>query len=91
VIPGLPDEGPSTNGGKGTLVTAPLKRLLIEMVDTTFLIEFRTPNLGAQCVLAARAEVRGEHLLLLNSSGQLAAVFMLENVKSWSEVSSELI
>jgi hypothetical protein len=60
------------------------------MVDTTFLIEFRTPDLGGQSVFAARAEVRGEHLLLLNSDGQLAEAFMLENVKSWSEVSPEV-
>ncbi len=66
------------------------KRLLIEMVDTTFLIEFRTPDLGAQSVIAAGAEVRGQHLLLLNSNGQLAAVYMLENVKTWSEVSPEV-
>ena len=67
------------------------KRLLIEMVDTTFIIQFKAPDLGAQPVIAARAEVRGEHLLLLNSNGQLAAAFMLENVMSWSEVSSEAI
>jgi hypothetical protein len=60
------------------------------MVDTKFLIEFRTPDLGALCVSAARAEVRGDHLLLLNSDGQLAEVFMLENIKSWSEVSPEV-
>lgn len=59
------------------------------MVDTTFLIQFRTPGLGAQSVIAARAEVRGEHLLLLRSNGQLAAVFMLDDVKNWSEVSAE--
>jgi hypothetical protein len=59
------------------------------MVDTTFLIQFRVPGLGAQSVIATRAEVRGEHLLLLHSNGQLAAAFMLENVKSWSEVSPD--
>jgi len=60
------------------------------MVDTTFQVEFRTPDLGAQSVIASHVEVRGEHLLLLDSNGKLAAVFMLENVKSWSEVSSEV-
>jgi hypothetical protein len=60
------------------------------MIDTTFVIEFRTPDMGAQCVIASHVEVRGEHLLLLDSSGQLAAVFMLENVKRWSEVSPEV-
>ena len=60
------------------------------MADTTFLIEFNAPDLGAQSVIASRVEVRGEHLLLLNSHGQLAAAFMLANIKSWSEVSPEL-
>ena len=57
------------------------------MVDTTFLVHFKNPNLGTEPVFAARAEVRGEHLLLLQSNGQLAAAFMLENIKSWSEAS----
>jgi hypothetical protein len=60
------------------------------MPHTTFLIEFRAPDLGALCVSAARAEVRGDHLLLLNSDGQLAEAFMLEDVKGWSEVSAEV-
>jgi hypothetical protein len=60
------------------------------MPDTMFLIEFRAPDLGALCLTAARAEVRGNHLLLLNSGGQLAEAFMLEYVKSWSEVSQEV-
>ena len=55
------------------------------MVDITYLVEFRTPNVGSQSVIASHVEVRGEHLLLLDSSGELAAAFMLENVKSWSE------
>jgi hypothetical protein len=58
------------------------------MADTTFLVEFRIPDVGAQCVIASHVEVRGEHLLLLDSNGELAAVFMLENVKSWSEAES---
>ena len=59
------------------------------MLETTFLVQFKIPDLGAEPVIAARAEVRGEHLLLLHSNGQLAAAFMLENVKSWSEISAE--
>jgi hypothetical protein len=37
-------------------------------------------------VLAVRAEIQGEHLVLLNSEGKLAAIFLLEVVESWSEV-----
>ncbi len=60
------------------------------MSDITYLVEFRTPDLGAECVTASQVEVRGEHLLLLDSDGRLAAVYMLENVKSWSEVPPEV-
>jgi hypothetical protein len=62
-----------------------------EMVETTFLVQFRIPELGTQPVIAARAEVRGEHLLLLSSNGEVAAAFLLENVKTWSEISPEEI
>jgi hypothetical protein len=67
------------------------RELVIEMIDTTYLVQFKTPDRGAEPVIAARAEVRGEHLLILHSNGQLAAAFMLENVKSWSEISAEEI
>jgi hypothetical protein len=60
------------------------------MSDTIFLIEFRTPEVAAQSVIAAHVEVRGEHLLFLNSDGQLAEAFMLENIKNWSEVCQEV-
>jgi hypothetical protein len=83
-------EGSYKNHGHHPLQTK-RKRLLTEMVDTTFLIQFRTPNLGPKFVVADRAEVRGEHLLLLHSDGQLVTTFLLDNVKSWSEVSPEVV
>jgi hypothetical protein len=42
------------------------ERIDIEMVDTTFLVQFKIPDLGTQPVMAAWAEVKGEHLLLLH-------------------------
>jgi hypothetical protein len=36
-------------------------------------------------VIAASAEIHGEHLVYLRLDGSLAALFMLENVESWSE------
>jgi hypothetical protein len=57
------------------------------MADKTFLIRFKWATyLSPRPVLAARAEVRGEHLILLNSENKLAALFLLEIVDSWSEV-----
>ena len=35
--------------------------------------------------IAARAEIHGEHLVFLRSDGNLAALFVLEIVESWSE------
>jgi hypothetical protein len=37
-------------------------------------------------VIAANAEIHGEHLVFLRSDGSLAALFVLEVVGSWSEV-----
>ncbi len=39
-------------------------------------------------VIAATAEIHGEHLVLLNSHGQLAALFVLDMVESWNELQS---
>jgi hypothetical protein len=37
-------------------------------------------------VLAAKAQIYGEHLVLLDSEGKLAALFLLEDVEGWPEV-----
>ncbi len=37
-------------------------------------------------VTAATAEIHGEHLVLLDSQGQLAALFVLDMVESWNEL-----
>ena len=62
------------------------KRLLIEMVDTTFLIQFKTPGSPgtAQPVIAARAEVRGQHLSFCTPTANWLPCLCLENVMSWS-------
>jgi hypothetical protein len=50
-----------------------------------YLIRFRRPDLTVQLVVAANAEIHGEHLLFLHSDGSLAALFLLEIVETWSE------
>jgi hypothetical protein len=57
------------------------------VTNKTILVLFKlTTHLSPRPVLAARAEVRGEHLVLVNAEGKLAAMFMLEIVEGWSEV-----
>ena len=57
------------------------------MTDKTFLIRFKLATyLSPRPVLAARAQIQGEHLVLLNSEGKLAALFRLEEIEGWLEV-----
>jgi hypothetical protein len=57
------------------------------MADKIYLVWFKPANLDTMVVVAAaRAEIQGEHLVLLSSDGKLAALFMLDVVESWSEM-----
>jgi hypothetical protein len=56
------------------------------MPDKTYLIRFNKTDLQSHLVIAANAEIHGEHLVFLGSDGSLAALFVLEVVESWSEV-----
>jgi hypothetical protein len=51
-----------------------------------YLIRFKCSDLGPHLVMAASAEIHGEHLVSLRSDGSLAALFVLEVVESWPEV-----
>jgi hypothetical protein len=56
------------------------------VADKAFLVRFKEPDLAPQSFVAERAEFHGDHLVLLKSDGQLAALFLLEAVESWSEL-----
>jgi hypothetical protein len=49
------------------------------------LVRFKGTDIGPHIVIAASAEIHGEHLVYLRLDGSLAALFMLEMVESWSE------
>jgi hypothetical protein len=55
------------------------------MSDKVYLFRFKHPELSIRPVIAASAEVHGEHIVLLNSKGKPAALFLAEVVESWSE------
>jgi hypothetical protein len=52
----------------------------------TFIVKLRLPERCLQIVRASVAEVYDDHLVLLNSDGRLAALFLLDIVESWSEL-----
>jgi hypothetical protein len=58
------------------------------MTDKTYLLQFKPPQRFVRAVIAATAEIHGEHLVLLDAQGRLAALFVLEMVESWNELSS---
>jgi hypothetical protein len=54
------------------------------VTDKTYLVRFKPREVGLKAVIAARAEILGEHIALLNSKGKLAALFLVDIVESWS-------
>jgi hypothetical protein len=60
----------------------------LAMPDKTYLVRFRPSEVSSHVVIAASAEIHGEHLTFLKSDGRLAALFLLEIVESWSECDS---
>jgi hypothetical protein len=55
------------------------------MTDKTYLVRLKPRELGLHVVVAASAEIHGEHIVLLNSEGKLAALFLLEIVETCTE------
>jgi hypothetical protein len=52
------------------------------MSDKLYLIRFKGLELSFHAVIAARAEIHGEHLVFLRANGKLAALFLLEIIDS---------
>jgi hypothetical protein len=53
-----------------------------ETPEKTYIVKFSRPDINIQTVIAARAEIRGDHLVFLNSDGTPAASFLLKMVQS---------
>ena len=47
------------------------------MGDKTFIVRFKARELSTQLVIAANAEIHADHMVLLNSTGKLTALFLL--------------
>jgi hypothetical protein len=55
------------------------------MCDKTYLVCLKQSDANPHLVIAASAEIHGEHLIFLRSDGRLAALFVQKIVESWSE------
>jgi hypothetical protein len=63
---------------------ARLERISSTMADRRFLVRVKQPEFSTQPVKAERADIQGEHLTFINSKGELAAMFLMSVVESWS-------
>jgi hypothetical protein len=63
-------------------------RIACQMKGKVYLVHLKD-QLGVRSVFAARVEITGEHLVFLNPHGELAALFLLDLVESWNEISPE--
>ena len=59
----------------------------VNMTNKTYLVRLKAPDLATQHVFAASVEMRGEHLVFVDSAGKLAALFLLEVVSDVSDIS----
>jgi hypothetical protein len=58
------------------------------MAEKAYIIKFKPEALGvAHTVIASTVKIHDEHLIFCNSKGELTALFLLEIVQSWNEVS----
>ena len=47
------------------------------LADKTYIVKFKPPTLGIQQVIASKAEIHDEHIVFCDSTGKLAALFLL--------------
>jgi hypothetical protein len=59
-----------------------------KMPEKAYIVKFKRPEISIRPVMAACVEIQGEHLVFVNSEGRLAALFSLEMIQSWNEVSN---
>lgn len=57
------------------------------MLEKTYIVRFKPPELGIQQVRASTVDIQDEHLIFCDSQGKLAALFVLEIVQSWNRLS----
>ena len=57
-----------------------------EMAAKTYLVRFKNRAISTQPLVAYRAEIQGDHIVMFDGDGRLVALFWLAIVESWSEI-----
>ena len=58
----------------------------MQSLNKTYIVRFKNPVISTQPVIASRAEIHGDHVVMLDSEGRLVALFWIAIVESWSEI-----
>jgi hypothetical protein len=58
------------------------------MASKAYIVKLKPPALDAvRTLIASTLEIHDEHLIVRDSEAKVAALFLLEVVESWSEIS----
>jgi hypothetical protein len=58
----------------------------MKSANRTYIVRFKNPNISTQPVIASRAEIQGDHVVMHDADGRLVALFWMAIVESWSEI-----
>jgi hypothetical protein len=58
----------------------------MSLSNRTYIVRFKNPNISTQPVVACRAEIQGDHVVMHDAQGRLVALFWMAIVESWSEI-----
>jgi hypothetical protein len=70
--------------GTCTPEDSPNIRIQTTVSVKTYLVRFRSPGMIAQLVIAASAEIEGDHIVMRDSQREIVAQFQIEVVESWT-------
>ena len=56
------------------------------MTENIYMIRFKPAEISTHTMVAAKVEIHGEHLVLLNAQGKISALFLMDTVESWSQI-----
>lgn len=57
----------------------------MQSTDKTYIVRFKNRSISTQPVVASRAAIQGDHIVMHDSEGRLVALFWMAIVESWSE------
>jgi hypothetical protein len=56
------------------------------MTAKTYLVRFKNPAISTEPVVAVRAAILGDYIVMHDAEGRLVALFFMPIVESWSEI-----